>query len=140
MQQQTDVNEDGYTNYHIIDTICDYDCAPIYNDSTKYRLHKYGGHIYLYMIYCSNKLCGSELFKYQKDGLGPLLRCYSDRIIKNINLKTETHSESIADIIGDKLICNTCGNVISDSKSIYTKKNVEYNHSENRESYELQKS
>ncbi|MCH9614256.1 MAG: hypothetical protein SP1CHLAM54_17870 [Chlamydiia bacterium] len=49
----------------------------------------------LLKVYC---MCGCELVTYQKDGPGPLLRCYLDRIRKG-------------DCGGDRLACSNCNAV-----------------------------
>jgi len=49
-----------------------------------------GGKYKIYNIHCSE--CGALLFRYQKDGIGALKRCYLDRI-EGYPLKNIYHSD-----------------------------------------------
>ena len=62
----------------------------------------------MFALYCAN--CNSYLFTYQKDGPGPLLRCYLDRIHSSFNIETELCS------------CSICNAQIG-KKGIYEKEN-----------------
>ncbi len=59
--------------------------------------------------------CNQFLCRYQKDGPGPLLRCYWDRIHAPEDLKRAIQSNSV-----DSLICCHCGQQIGE-KGIYEK-------------------
>lgn len=65
-----------------------------------------GGKVKIDIISCSK--CKSELFIYQKDGSGPIHRCYINRIIKVISAVEN----------GNGLYC-TCGEKIG-TKIIHT--------------------
>lgn len=52
-------------------------------------------------IYC--RRCNSIVIVYQKDGPGPLLRCYVDRIIY-----PKEYKQNIRDGKLEKLTCNDC--------------------------------
>lgn len=64
---------------------------------------------------CSN--CNEYLMTYQKDGPGPLLRCYWDRI------HAPPHLHQLKDF-KDELVCPHCHNCIG-QKGIYEKENRE---------------
>jgi len=113
-------SDTGYTAYKILDPY-----NLIIDDSSKYRLNKYGGNIQIYLIHC--RYCLTELFEYQKDGNGPLLRCYLDRI-----------RTCYADFTpSDILTCPCCHQFISLPISLYNKISPEFNHSESRLAYTL---
>lgn len=59
-------------------------------------------------LVCSK--CLGYLITYQKDGPGPLLRCYTDRIRKGSDLEK------------DELLCSSCKAVVG-KKGIYKKEN-----------------
>lgn len=66
------------------------------------------------------KRCDSHLFFYQKDGPGPLLSCYFDRILapekmKNLHLDSNNN-------IPTTLLCHNCSSKIAE-KDIYQKEN-----------------
>ncbi|MDP2820754.1 MAG: hypothetical protein Q8O39_00930 [bacterium] len=46
---------------------------------------KKGVRIYIMKVYC--RYCKSLLYKYQKEGLGSLIKCYKDRIIEDYTQK-----------------------------------------------------
>jgi hypothetical protein len=79
-----------------------------YDKCTDYRLKKYGGTIVNYTVLCSN--CKSMLFAYQKDGAGPLKRCYIDRIIGISEYFNITNYKELQ-----------CDKIISHPQSIYFK-------------------
>lgn len=94
--------------------------------STKYRILKYGGSALVYQINCHH--CRIKMFTYQKDGDGPLLRCYADRILcKNALVYTAE----------EELQCSNCFTIISKPKNVYSKNDVHYKHSEERYAFEL---
>jgi hypothetical protein len=59
-------------------------------------------------IHCGG--CGNVVLIYQKDGAGPLLMCYADRIIYPEVYKKLKNSKSVKDM--PKLICNDCDAVM----------------------------
>ncbi|WP_207594651.1 hypothetical protein [Arthrobacter sp. D5-1] len=60
----------------------------------KYQTHRGG---YSVFLRCTCAACGHPLFVYQKDGPGPLLRCYWNRIRINIGAGMD-----------DGLSCSAC--------------------------------
>lgn len=75
------------------------------------------------VMHCAH--CGSYVMHYQKDGPGPLLRCYMDRIHHPEELKARQDAAFNKDI---KLECSNCKEVIG-SPIMYEK--------ENRKAYHL---
>ena len=102
------------------------------DESTKYRLAKYGGGIYIYTIKCCH--CDVPLFEYQKDGSGILKRCYEDRILKLYEFFTY-NANANADTNINTLGCKKCNKSISHAKSLYEKSTD--THNEKRYAYEL---
>jgi len=100
----------------------------IIDANTLYRIKKYGGSSVVYIIHCPN--CLSNLFEYQKDGNGPLLRCYKDRIIF-------TYDDLIISVSGT-LMCKKCDTSISSPMSTYIKKCEIYSHNESRDAFEFE--
>ena len=125
----------GYTAYNIESTVsadqvgadAEQIHVPIIDAQTTYRLNKYGHTIYFYRIRCSNTECGAQLYLYQKDGPGPLLRCYADRISE------QTEAFGLTTLNGIK--CRKCDQLISRPMSRYIKDDGEYR--ENRHVYEM---
>lgn len=70
-----------------------------------------GGRARVIDIHCAS--CTTWILKYQKDGIGALLRCYLNRILEPATLATLQHSAAIA---GPKdmpnLVCPRCKIVI----------------------------
>ncbi len=64
----------------------------------RYRKNR-GGTSQIYQINCSN--CNNSLLKYQKDGIGTLIRLYVDRIVE-----PKMNGDS-------NLICPSCGVLIA---------------------------
>jgi ribosomal protein S27E len=66
-----------------------------------------GGTSKAFDIFCKN--CGNLILIYQKDGPGPLLRCYVDRILypKNYLHKKIKYVRQMS-----KLTCNDCDTLI----------------------------
>lgn len=64
----------------------------------RYRKSR-GGSSQVFQLSCSK--CGSGLLKYQKDGVGSLIRLYIDRIVEDSFRQIDTN-----------LTCPTCGNLI----------------------------
>ncbi|MFW6006651.1 MAG: hypothetical protein ACOCQ5_01590 [Halanaerobiales bacterium] len=65
-------------------------------------------------IKCSK--CKSKLFKYEKIGLGKVLRCYEEKIKRMYQ----------GEVKDDKLVCGNCGNeigIIKEKHSRYVKMN-----------------
>ena len=96
------------------------------NEYTQYRLKKYGGNVQTYTIKCNT--CHADMFDYQKDGLGPLLRCYKDRIINSYN----NFNKDL-----ELLTCQCCQSKISFPVTKYEKNCLIYNHSESRDAFDL---
>lgn len=71
------------------------------------------------MLELSCAHCNRYLFTYQKDGPGPLLRCYWDRIHAPDNLKNLLH-HSPNDKALDSLLCPYCVQPIG-TKGLYEK-------------------
>ena len=125
----------GYIAYNIESTVLadqigtdtDQIHVPIIDARTTYRLEKYGHAIYFYRIRCSNAECGEQLYLYQKDGPGPLLRCYADRISE------QTEAFGLTTLNGIK--CRMCDQLISRPMSWYIKDDGEYH--EKRHVYEM---
>ena len=109
----------GYLSYKIIDSTFE----PIHDASTIYRLDRYGGKIIFYQINC--KQCSTKLFIYQKDGDGPLLRCYHDRIRETFPEYNLTNNLEIQ--------CKKCSTIISNPMSKYSK--TYKTHHEERDAY-----
>ena len=132
---QTKQQSPGYTAYDIESTVLadqigtdtDQIHVPIIDACTLYRLNKYGHAIYFYRISCSNTACGEQLYLYQKDGPGPLLRCYADRISE----KTAAFGITLFSAI----TCRMCDQLISYPMRRYIKHTDEYH--EERDSYEM---
>lgn len=62
-------------------------------------------------IYCS--ACGEWILKYQKDGIGKLLRCYLNRILAPDALAALQHDPAITEPKDmQNLVCSKCGAVI----------------------------
>lgn len=78
-----------------------------------------------YQIDCSK--CLKQLFIYQKDGNGPLLRCYTDRIRETFNYFDLTSNLEIK--------CKNCSTVISNPMNKYIK-TTETHHGE-RDAYDM---
>ena len=73
------------------------------------------------MLIISCATCNAHIMHYQKDGPGPLLRCYLDRI----HSPKELHKRQYAEFNKKsfpKLICESCSIVIG-SPIIYEKEN-----------------
>jgi ribosomal protein S27E len=70
-----------------------------------------GGGSKLLDIFCAR--CGNVVIVYQKDGPGPLLRCYVDRIVYPVEY-SHLHKSKEIRLINDlpRLTCNDCGAVI----------------------------
>jgi len=111
----------GYQSYTIIETLHE----PICDANTLYRLKKYSGEIMFYQINCHN--CSIGLFIYQKDGNGPLLRCYDDRIREKFPAFGLTSKSEIQ--------CNICLTIITRAENKYIKKTD--THFEERNSFEI---
>lgn len=71
------------------------------------------------IITCAN--CNTYVMHYQKDGPGPLLRCYLDRIHHPEDLHNRQHT-TFNKKTTPKLNCNGCSTVIG-SPIIYEKEN-----------------
>ncbi len=71
----------------------------------------------LLLLTCAN--CQEYLISYQKDGPGPLLRCYLDRIHHPENIK-QRQNEKYDKSTALPLKCNSCDTVIG-SPIIYEK-------------------
>jgi len=69
-------------------------------------------------MYCSS--CNQLIMIYQKDGPGPLKRCYFDRIHYPETLKNLDKDDKLKNT--DKLICQKCKSLIGE-KIIYQKEN-----------------
>ena len=63
--------------------------------------------------------CGVYVMSYQKDGPGPLLRCYLDRIHHPAELESRQYSDR-ATQMSHKLSCGNC-NAVLGSPIIYAK-------------------
>lgn len=118
------MSAEGYPAYRIKERD-NQDTQPIRDEFTQYRLNKYGGCIQIYVVQC--RRCQIDIFEYQKDGSGPLLRCYVDRIL------TTYHGM----VLSDTLICPNCWEVLSLPQSMYSKTCTIFNHTENRPAYTL---
>ena len=81
-----------------------------------YRKHR-GGKAKLLDVHCAN--CNKLILIYQKDGPGPLKRCYVDRVFYSKTTKRD-----------GKLICSNCGAIIG-TPMVYKK------HGENRRAYKM---
>ncbi len=79
-----------------------------------------GNYSIILNIHCTT--CHCYLISYQKDGPGPLLRCYLDRIHQKFYFQQENES------MEKNLFCPNCNQQVG-IYSIYTK--------ENRPSYEM---
>lgn len=78
--------------------------------SDRYRRAR-GGKAVVIDIYCNN--CGSRVLRYQKDGMGRLLRCYLNRIMEPPKLKKLQHLDNLKDPSDlSKLTCPSCNSVI----------------------------
>jgi len=73
----------------------------------------------LFVLSCAS--CLSYLMSYQKDGQGPLLRCYLDRIHHPKNLEARQYG-AFDEKISPQLTCSTCHAVIG-VPMIYKKEN-----------------
>ncbi len=71
------------------------------------------------MLIISCGICGHYLMCYQKDGPGPLLRCYLDRIHHPENLKQRQY-DNFEKTSAAPLVCEGCSNVIG-TPMIYEK-------------------
>lgn len=70
-----------------------------------------GGRAKMYDIHCSN--CNVWLLKYQKDGVGNLLRCYLNRIFAPPELESLQRDPTIKEPKNmPNLICPSCKKVI----------------------------
>lgn len=76
------------------------------NDS--YRRAR-GGFSQFLDILCGN--CHTHLCLYQKDGPGPLLRMYADRIIESAALAEYASARTLSDV--PTLTCSECGQIIA---------------------------
>lgn len=76
----------------------------------KYRRAR-GGKAFVISVSCA--ACTSHILDYQKDGDGPLKRCYLNRILAPANLEALQYDENIKRIQDmAPLICQGCGKVI----------------------------
>ncbi len=57
--------------------------------------------------------CKGKIMKYKKIGKGKVLRCWKNKIARLYDAQIE----------GDNLICNNCGNIIGEVKENYIKMN-----------------
>ncbi len=89
------------------------------DDHIEYKLYKprpdkftevRGGYSTLLSIACNK--CRHEVLLYQKDGPGPLLRMYADRILAPDNLVKKTANITIQEEKND-LICPACNRVLA---------------------------
>ena len=64
--------------------------------------HARGGNTKIYDLNCSK--CGTFILKYQKDGIGDLLRLYFDRIIDLSDLSENLNCPKCNCLIGTKMI------------------------------------
>ena len=64
--------------------------------------HSRGGNTKIYDLFCSQ--CGTFILKYQKDGIGDLLRLYFDRIIGLNNFIDNLNCSKCNNLIGTKMI------------------------------------
>lgn len=70
-----------------------------------------GGKSRMLNIHCAN--CNAWILKYQKDGIGALMRCYLNRIFAPANLEALQHNEAIKEPKDfPNLACPNCGTVI----------------------------
>jgi hypothetical protein len=79
----------------------------INDEFTEDKINKYGGESTMYSINCKN--CELHIMDYQKDGNGPLLRIYYDRI--NNICRTPVNSQTVKST--DKIICKHCNSEIA---------------------------
>lgn len=63
------------------------------------------------MLSITCKKCNEWVMNYQKDGPGPLLRCYTDRIHEPADLRVNSFSEASIESAGD-LACNHCQSLL----------------------------
>jgi hypothetical protein len=73
------------------------------------------------MLIVSCSQCNGYLMHYQKDGPGPLLRCYLDRIHFPDELRNRQYTEFNKKHT-PKLICSSC-NIVIGSPILYEKEN-----------------
>lgn len=64
--------------------------------------HSRGGNTKIYDLSCSK--CGTFVLKYQKDGIGDLLRLYLDRIINTESFTENLSCSKCNQLIGTKMI------------------------------------
>lgn len=64
--------------------------------------HARGGNTKIYDLFCSQ--CGTFVLKYQKDGIGGLLRLYFDRIIDMGDFSDNLYCPKCSNLIGTKMI------------------------------------
>ena len=114
----------GYSWFEIFESL---KYPPIIDECTQYRLKKYSGTVSFYLVACRH--CQTQLFAYQKDGDGPLLRCYLDRIRERFDNWQLTDSLTIQ--------CRNCLTIISFPQNYYIKQDQDRNHFEKRLAYEL---
>lgn len=64
--------------------------------------HARGGNTKIYNLFCTK--CGTFILKYQKDGIGDLLRLYFDRITGLNNFADNLNCPKCNSLVGTKMI------------------------------------